>query len=346
MKTPIFYLGIIIVLQSCKFSPDEITLPNWKSEWLAPISKTTLSPQDIQGVDSIHFEHGFSANDLGMPLGTYPMLPAITGLNISQSVTTSNIYYEVTFDSALGKIKIINSMPFTIKAGTKITLDKNNNVLFSFTINNDVAPNTTFQSPDIDFAGKKLYNQIDVKLENLSTNAVNNSVTISGNERITIQFDIINLQLRELAVEANNQFEVVDTTDFTFAGDEMAAKAVNGKLKIFIENQFPIQQTIQAYFMDSLFNVVDSLFTQPFVIFSAHVDAQGYSNDKPLSSAEIILNAQKFNNLKNAKFLKAKAVFQNINNTVSLVRMRRTDSFDIQVVGDLQLQYDLNQKEQ
>lgn len=346
MKSLYFIIILIGILSSCKFKPDEITLPKWKSEWLGPLAKISLTPQDIKNVDSIHFENNFSPTELGMPPSNYPSFPAINNLTISQTVQTSNIYYEITFDSAFSTIKIQNQMPFTIKSGAKISINKNGNELFSFTTNNDITPGSTYQSPVFDFAGKKLYNEVDLKIENFSTYAINNPFTIQGNEKLSIQFDIKNFQLRELAVETNNQFEILDTTDFTFAGNEMSAEAVNGKMKIFIENQFPIQQSMQVYFMDSLMNIVDSLFGQPFIVAAANVDGQGYSINKPLSSNEILLNSQKFDNLKNAKFLVAKAKFQNINNIVPLIRMRRSDQFDIQVVGDLQLQYDLTPKNQ
>ncbi len=346
MKSLYFIIILMGILSSCKFKPDEITLPKWKSEWLGPLVKISLSPQDIKSIDSIHFENNFSPNQFGIPPASYPSLPAINNLTVSQTVQTSDIYYEITFDSAFTTIKIQNQMPFTIKSGAKISLGKNGNNLFSFTTNNDITPGSTYQSQVFDFAGKKLYNEVDVKIEDFNTYSINSPFTIQGNEKLIIQFDIKNFQLRELAVEANNQFEILDTTDFSFAGDEMAADAVNGKMKIFIENQFPIQQSMQAYFMDSLMNVVDSLFNQPFVIASANVDGQGYSIDKPLSTNEILLNPQKFDNLKKAKFLMAKAKFENINNTVSVTRMRRSDQFDIQVVGDLQLQYDLTPKNQ
>lgn len=346
MKSLSIFILIIFLFTSCKFQPDEITLPKWKSEWLGPLTKISLSPQDIKGIDSIHFENNFQPSQLGLPPGNYPNFPAINNITLSQTVQTSNIYYEITFDSAFSTVKIQNQMPFTIKSGAKISLGKNGNNLFSFTVNNDILPGSTYQSPVFDFAGKKLYNEVEIKIEDFSTYAINNSFSIQGNEKLTIQFDIINFQVRELGVEANNQFQIIDTTDFSFAGDEMIADAVKGKLKIFIENQFPIQQNIQAYFMDSLKNIVDSLFAQPFVITSANVDGQGYSTNKPLSSNEIPINPQKFENLKKAKFLMAKAIFQNINNSVPLIRMRRSDQFDIQVVGDLQLQYDLTQKEQ
>ncbi|GIV44624.1 MAG: hypothetical protein KatS3mg035_1747 [Bacteroidia bacterium] len=346
MKSLSIIIALAIFLSSCNFKPDEISLPQWKSEWLGPLAKISLTPQDIKGIDSIHFENNFLANQLGVPSGNYPSFPAINNLTVSQTVKTSDIYYEITFDSASGYITIINQMPFTIKAGTTISLGKNGNNLFQFSINNNIPSGSTFQSPTLDFAGKKLYNEVELRLEDFSTEPINNSFTIQGNEKISIQFDIKNFQLRELAIEANNQFEVIDTTDFSFANDEMTTEAVKGKLKIFIENQFPIQQSMQAYFMDSLKNIVDSLFSQPFIIQAADVDGQGYSTNKPLSSNEIVLDPQKFDKLKNAKFLMAKASFQNINNTVPVTRMRRSDNFDIQIVGDLQLQYDLTPKNQ
>ncbi len=237
-------------------------------------------------------------------------------------------------------------MPFTIQAGLKVNLEKNGNPLFSFTVNQDITPNSAYNSPIIDFAGKKLYNEIEIKIENFNTFPLNGPFTISGNENLSLKIDIRNFQLREMGVEANNKFEVIDTTDFSFTGEEMTADAVDGKLKIFIENQFPIKQSMQAYFMDSLYNILDSLFVQPFSINPANVDGQGYSIEKPLSLGEILLNPAKFDKLKNAKFLIAKALFENINNTVSVVRMRRTDAFDIQVVGDLKLKYDLTPKNQ
>lgn len=346
MNKLIFFLVVILLFQSCKFQPDKISLPQWKSEWLGPLAKISLSPQDIKNIDSIAFGSTITATDLNLVPGVYPSLPAINNFSIQQTVKTSDIYYEITFDSAFAYITIKNQTPLTIKSGTVITLSKNSNTLLSFTLPNDLSPNTSYQSPEFDFAGKKLYNEVDIKVENLSTNPINNNVNITGNEQLSIQFRIRNLQLRELAVEFNNQFEIIDTTDFSFAGNEMAAEAVNGRLKIFIENQFPIQQNMQAYFTDTLFRVVDSLFIQPFVVTAANVDGQGYSIEKPLSTNEILLNPQKFENLKNAKFLIAKAKFQNINQSVSLIRMRRTDQFDIQVVGDLELKYDITKKEQ
>ena len=340
MKKLLYLVVWFILIQACNFKPDEIKLPRWQSEWLGPLSKISLSPQDIKSIDSIQFEWGVTVNHLNIAPGSYPSLPAFNGVNLSETIKTSDIYYEITFDSAIIKLFIINQMPFTIKSGTNILVKKNNSVLFSFTVNNDILPNTTFSSPEFDFAGKKLYNEVEIYLDNLSTQAINNPVTITGNEKLTIQFEIKNFQLRELAVESNNRFEVIDTTDFSFAGNEMTAEAVNGKLKVFVENQFPIQQRIQAYFMDSLFRIVDSLFAQPFVIAPSNVDGQGYSIDKPLSQSEISINPQKFENLKNAKYLLAKATFENINQSVPVTRMRRYDAFDLQVVGDLQLKYD------
>lgn len=338
-----YSIWALVLLAACNFKPDEIALPTWKSDWLGPLAKTELVPQEIQNIQTITFRSEFGMGSFNLPPGTYPSIPAINNLSIQQNVVTSDIYYEITFDSALTTISIGNNTPLTIKQGTVLSFEKNGQVLYSYTLPQNIAPNTNFTTPKLDFAGVKFYNEVEVHLKSLSTNAINSSTQIFGTERLRIEITIENLQLREVGIESNNHFDLVDTTDFQVgAGDSMITNLASGKLKLFFTNGFPIRQTVQAYVMDSTYQIVDSLLSNMLIIQPADVDANGYAINTKESSAEIILNDAKIQNLKKGRYLLGKARFDNINTQVPVVKMRKNDKFGIQVVGDIQLQYDLN----
>ncbi|MEX2380427.1 MAG: hypothetical protein WD530_06770 [Vicingaceae bacterium] len=99
-----------------------------------------------------------------------------------------------------------------------------------------------------------------------------------------------------------NDFFLIDTIGFNFEGvDELES----GLIKLYTENTFPIDVEMQVYFMDSSYQVIDSLFDATIdkeVIKAAPVNSGGRSIGITTHSTEVEVDRSRLKELVNGRY--------------------------------------------
>jgi hypothetical protein len=100
------------------------------------------------------------------------------------------------------------------------------------------------------------------------------------------------------------------------------------KLQTKVKNQFPLELNVQAYFTDTNYRIIDSLFSRPMNIKGA------VSSGTPSESLFLVdkSNAQ-IRNLKNSKYMITGASFGTAGNSSSIVDFDTSQSLKMEIVG-------------
>lgn len=347
MNKPTFIYLVLLALLSgygCGFRPNQVETPRWTTEILAPLVKAPLSSEEIVQLKDVSFSHEIKMSDLGVPNGTYPMLPPTPPISLPPfNIYSGTDVTSVTFASGTMAMTIQNNLPINLKAGTTVTLEAGTTVFFTHTLANDVNPGTTYtMTPEYDVAGKTISENLTLKVTNFASDGSSSPVTINGSEKLIISFSIKNFKVQNIGLASNNSFELADTSNFSISGSNVATGEISGKFVLFTDNQMPVQMNVQAYFLDSTKKVIDSLFTSNQIITAATVDGSGFSNSTVTSSIDIPVSTAKFEKIKPAKYLKSYAKVST-GSGAPLVFIRNTDKLTLQLVADIKLKIENKQ---
>jgi len=96
-------------------------------------------------------------------------------------------------------------------------------------------------------------------------------------------------------------FSLVDTIDLNF---EVVDDVDNGTIRLIAENSFPVETTLQLYFLDSLFNPIDSLYEMgaAVTIPAANIDANGDAIGSVRKITDAQINRERLEKLENGRF--------------------------------------------
>jgi hypothetical protein len=341
MNKPTFIYLVLLALLSgygCSFKPDKVETPRWTTEILAPLVKAPLSSEEVVQLKDVMFSQEIKMSDLGVPNGTYPMLPPTPPTSLPPfSVSTGVDVASVTFASGKMAMTIQNNLPINLKAGTAITLEAGTTVFFTHTLATDISPGATYtMTPEYDVAGKTISENLTLKVSNFASDGSSSPVTINGSEKLTVSFSIKGLKIENIGLASNNGFELADTSNFSITGSSVKTGEISGKFVLFADNQMPVQMNIQAYFLDSTKKVIDSLFSSSQMITAATVNSSGFSNSTVTSSIDIPVSTAKFEKIKPAKYLKSYARIST-GSGAPLVFIRNTDKLTLQLVADIKI---------
>lgn len=341
MNKPIFiYLILLILLggYGCGFRPNNVETPRWTTEILAPLVKAPLSSDEIVQLKDIAFSQEIKMSDLGVPNGTYPVLPPTPPTSLPPfNVRTGADMASVTFASGKMTMMVQNNLPVNLKAGTTVSIEAGTNVFFTHTLPNDINPGNTYvMTPEYDVTGKTISENVTLKVTNFASDGSSSPVTINGSEKLNVSFSIKGLKIQNIGLASNNNFELTDTSNFSITGSSIKTGEISGKFILFADNQMPVQMNVQAYFLDSTKKVIDSLFTSTQMITAATVDGSGFSNNTITSSINIPVSTEKFEKIKPAKYLKSYARVST-GSGAPLVFIRNTDKLTLQLVADIKI---------
>lgn len=278
------------------------------AEWLFPIVKTKISAEQVSKLTDSHYDIGAFTFDVPF-INTSAPIPPISGQTIGPLPLedTDSIYIQFRSDSATLKIFITNNFPINIKAGTKVEIRNsliNTNVVFSGVVLRDIAAKGGKDSVIISkvvttpWADNKLeFYFVDFASDGSSS--VEN-FGIYNNLDVNLKIDVIHLN--EAILNGNIEYFVTDTTDFKFGSNKNEpndAHIESGILNLFIKNGVPLNYTIQGYFLDENYMIVDSLFEQAYVP-APGIDALGYAINSTINEVKItsVLSNEKYSNLR------------------------------------------------
>jgi hypothetical protein len=270
---------------------------------------------------SMHFEnpklHIYANNAYGMPISlTFNTLEAYSQVNTPFVVPISG--------SGLTNPWLIAAPTFAQlgqSIQTAMDLDKTNS-------NIDDA---------INISPKWVTYNIDA-LSNPSGDPVNDQNFVIDTSRFNVDVEV------ELPLHGSAwDFRLQDTLNFSFGDDIDKAEWI--KFKINTDNGFPIDARVQIYFVDSLYNKIDSLLA-PFeqIIFAAPI---GPPPDYRVTATnhkyvETTIYKNRLTALKNTDKMLIYSKMATINNGTSIVKIYSNYSIDVKLGVQVQGHYQVN----
>lgn len=121
-----------------------------------------------------------------------------------------------------------------------------------------------------------------------------------------------------------------DTVEMDFSSLDFVSDVV---YKIVTTSRLPAQLDLQVYFLDSNQVVMDSIFDGGILTFLAAgiVDGNGFVTDGVKTDIEAVVDQQRMEAVKSAKFIAFDAVLTTAGNGTIPVKFRITDGFDLQI---------------
>ncbi len=108
----------------------------------------------------------------------------------------------------------------------------------------------------------------------------------------------------------------------------------NALIYIAAENGLPLDASIQAYFLDSDHNLLDSLFYDNNHVFvSAEVDEDGFVNSSSISSVEVMVEEERLDNISLAESVELRMLLNTSNSPGQSVHFTNDDRLIIQISG-------------
>ncbi len=326
---------LLIVIASCKFSPNNINIPNWESNILGPLVRTNATGNNIIQMKTLSGTASVTLKALGNSIPGTGTIPPVSGLNLPPfHLQMFNAFKSLTIESGMLYFTLTNHMPVTLKAGTRIAIidSISHDTLMSVLLLNDVSADTGFYSiPNgIDMAGKTIESSLSMLITNLSTDSSAGPVTISGNESFTVSAYIKNASFLSCTV-GNDSAVFRDTTNFNLQGAKVKTLVTGGTITTFLTNGLPFDMNLQFYFMgpDKTY-IIDSLFDNVTTI-PARLGASFPSTD----SLVCIISDSKLTNLNNARYVISSLQVRNIS---GLITLSKSDSIQLLLVGNLKVQ--------
>ena len=355
MKKTLYFLAIaffsILGGSSCKKAPtgNSSGIP-WKSSWLIPAIKGSLSLANLKELRDNEFTHEIPALSLGFPTGV--PIPIIPGISINHigpfAQQISPWLHKANVDSFDLDISLQNLFPIPIGSGTQVVLrnDRDSlnpaNIIYTYTIPKDVAPNETF-TINLKVINKSFEDTIFLYLDHFTSIGGTNVTFTPTPTLLTLKLKV--LIMKSIEIYTNKSFESSqimavdlkpDSSDMN--NPNFTDTSATGKIGLFLDNAMPVNLGMQVYFLASdTITVVDSLFSTPLTIKGATTDAVGEPLNSTKSNSYIQVSVKRLQNMKGCKNIKFKFLFNTLGYPSTYVVANQNAKLSIQIVGDLKL---------
>ncbi|MEN0048887.1 MAG: hypothetical protein AAF806_17620 [Bacteroidota bacterium] len=126
-----------------------------------------------------------------------------------------------------------------------------------------------------------------------------------------------------------SNFTILDSTEVDLSSYDQIESA---EFKVIVENGIPLETTLQAFFIDDKGNVIDPLFESTQVIANpAQVDDNGSVTETGDGTFFIELDAEKFNRIRDAAYLRLVSSFSSPNNGRRTIKIFNDQSISVKV---------------
>ncbi|MBL6963871.1 MAG: hypothetical protein ISR55_08605 [Bacteroidetes bacterium] len=127
---------------------------------------------------------------------------------------------------------------------------------------------------------------------------------------------------------------LLDTLDFDFTKQRLYESIVSGEFKVFVENKFPLDVSMQLYFTDESYQKLDSLFSTPARIDAAveNASAQRVYHYKD-SKISALVPESMIRNIRDARYVLVEAVF-NTKPDGQQVKIYEDYKLNVKVIAD------------
>jgi len=150
---------------------------------------------------------------------------------------------------------------------------------------------------------------------------------------------IVNSGLRFSLIGKTNPWILKDTLNFDFSKILTEASDNNIqdtnfeylKFNIIAINKSPTEVKLQVYFTDSLYNIIDSLFNDSYILKSGVTDENGKVIESFTKKTQTTFTQNRIKNLKDTKKAIIKVLIVTTNNGNKIVRIYSTDYVELKV---------------
>ena len=263
-----YWLGLlsIIIIPSCNYNLNNLDIPDWELELLGPIAQTELKLEDLVELQDLVFIENIGINELGLPVGVipFPMIALPVVGPVEKRIFDQFELLEA--DSVYMKVTLTNEFPFTLKQGTQLNFNNeiSGSLIFSFPLSEDLESNES-TSIEVILLNTEVEPVLSITATNFSTGSTQ-GVLLESNDRAILTFEMIFIRLSDVYILPDKSVSFKDTVGFNLQGTGLSATALEGTLNLFVENTYPLEGEVQAYFFNSSETIVDSLLDPRGVI--------------------------------------------------------------------------------
>lgn len=334
MKSERFLFIILLFLFSCNVKQDHELEPDWDAQILGPLVKEDLSINEIPDIDSFAYVKAFSLEkDFGItqkvpikdvpeigPINLPPNHLDLTETFKSAEVESGEIYFVLT-----------NNLPFDVKSGVVVQISQNGDHLVNDTLESGLPGNGgVYKMPALNLDNRTLFPEMDLQILSFATKKSTNAEVLDPSKEFKIEIYIDKLKFKSITLSKGNTFNVEETVDLNLKGADINAQSLSGKLYTFANNGMPLKFSLQLYFLDGSYTVLDSLFnTDPTI--QEPVIAGGVTVTPRETKITTELNEAKANKIINAEFLRIKF---NAANPPDVI-INKDNLLKFQLTGDL-----------
>ncbi len=344
---PFLFILLISIFGCKKFQQPN---PQLHPEWLAPIAKTSVTLETLSLLDSTKFTRKIPSLDLGFPTGITLNVPALYFSHLGPyPLAVSDWIKEIQVHTLDLTISLSNSFPIKIGAGTIITIRNaadtlnNQNIISQHALPNDVLPGETFIF-NVQLNDKSIDDTVFFYLDNFNSPAKNNVTFSNSPTFITVGLNIIAVDRIKFSPDKTKSIHdtsafSIDSKTNTQAVDD---STLEGKLVVYIDNAFPLNAVFQIYFLDaSRRNVIDSLFENGIRLNAATTDASGSPLNVQHGVDSVLISSSHLQKIKLAKYAVTSLDLNTVNNQSQDVNANNETYLNIQIVGDLKMNFHL-----
>ncbi len=355
MKRPSLLIVLLVLCSTYWMSCQKTPLGTggstpWKSSWLFPAVKGDVSLANLKELRNNKFTHLIPALSLGMPTGVPLNLPGVTINHVGPfPQRISSWLYRANIDSFDLDISLQNLFPIPIGAGTKIVFrndaDTLNpaNIIYSYSIPNDVAPHETF-TINLKVINKTIEDTVFIYLDQFTSPGGNNVVFDPQPSLLTVTLKV--LIMKSIEIYSNKQFVSTDTLGVSFGSslnnqqqnNGLTDTTATGQVHVYLENYMPVNTGIQVYFLNAdKTAVIDSLFTNRLSIAGATTDGTGEPLNQTNSETGIEITADRIRNIKSSTYCIFNFKFDTNGYPPPKVVANTHARLKIQITGDLNI---------
>lgn len=125
-----------------------------------------------------------------------------------------------------------------------------------------------------------------------------------------------------------------DTLDVDFSNTTVFDQINRAKLKVLVENNFPIQTEMQVYMLDQFKEVIDSFFLKPVVINEGEVGVNGKVLSKKTTELSVDFSKHQIDMLKSSNYFIIKAIMDT-NPQSGYLKIYSDYQINLKIVADL-----------
>lgn len=311
---------------------------------MGPLANTNLAPEDIIEVRQLKFAFTFNASEIqvgGQPLfqpGVTVPVPAFGPIDLGFYDTVPTPQFRNIYMSRLVfRLTVRNGFPMPVSAGTTILVrnkGESRNIV-SYALPQDLAPGATY-SALVNADDKRIGEALEIQLQNFRSPGTGNTPVSGSGTSLRVEFTLHDFAIDRLEVNANQFFEVRDTSDFTLSGDVISSKSIEGNLIFRYNSGYPITFSTQVYFLDGGRLLLDSLFVPGRQLSPATTDAQGNVLTPSTARDTIAYTNERMEAIRGAKYTAVRASVNSFG-APGFVVITPRQRLDIKIIGDLRV---------